>query len=1056
MKKCSRRPLSLVLSFLLIGAASLQAAAQSSAPAPRAEDAKAKLPVLDLMLRPIKGADGAITHLEVGMTITDLDKRSKKPLVLKVSNRYASVTGAAGRIDDLRLSDKKGPVDLKRLEDVTEYEGFVVWRMVQASRPTSGTVKVTYRSRVPEPKPRRGPPFDLSLQGGGLSFAGSGCLALPAESGPFRLRVHWDLGQLAPGSAGMSTLGDGDFETQATVDQIVSSFFIAGPLGRYPEQGDINGFRSAWLGTAPFDVKEVMAWTAKAFEALKKFYRTKDPESYRFFLIVGPQNTGVGGTGLGNSFMLFAPTDAKLAGDPRGTITHEMTHYWNGGMDDEAGSSFWFSEGLTVHYTSLLMYRAGLFTADEYLKDVNGTVARYMTNPQRNLPNDRIAEFFWKDRNAQIVPYDRGSLYFAHVDAQIREASKGKRTLDDVILELFERRRNGEPLTQEKWLEALTRELGPSARPEFESIIIRGKDFVPRSAAFGPEYELVPTTLRRYELGFDENVFVTPEKRVTGLVKGSAAERACLRDGDQILNDVDLHAMRDIDDYLLKLKIKRGEEIREIEYVPRAEGIDGFKWLRRFGVPGRPGIEAQADARNMPSVTPHQGTFNGMKVDYTTEIEEIPVSDGEKGPSARIVSISYLAKDAAAGPGRPVIFIFNGGPIVSSSYLHMAAFGPKRVAFPEDLTADPATFPLVDNTYTVLDVADLVFFDPAGTGLSRIDENTPPDAYFSVDADARQFAQFVEAWCRRHGRLESPKYLFGESYGTMRAAVAAQKSSQMNPPLRLDGIFLMGQALNIVETSSRPGNVISYVVSLPTLASLGWYHGRVDRKGQTFEKFLDEVRLFARTEFLTALFQGGSLTPAVRDRVARRLSDLTGIPAEFYAANNLRLNKYRFRTELLKGTNEVIGTNDGRYKMPAPNKGEPPDPSNVIGKAVSNGFSKYVKEDLLIEEANYLPAAEGKGLEGWKWGSTSPFGDWPYMASISEVMAKNPGFRVIIGTGYHDLLTTTGVAEYALAQSGWPKDRARIVYYDGGHMAYSVEQSLRKMMNDVRAFVSGK
>ncbi|MHB8055780.1 MAG: S10 family peptidase, partial [Candidatus Aminicenantales bacterium] len=93
-----------------------------------------------------------------------------------------------------------------------------------------------------------------------------------------------------------------------------------------------------------------------------------------------------------------------------------------------------------------------------------------------------------------------------------------------------------------------------------------------------------------------------------------------------------------------------------------------------------------------------------------------------------------------------MIFVFNGGPIVSSTTLHMAAFGPKRVAFPDDITADPLTFPLIDNTYTVLDAADLVFFDPAGTGLSRVDEGTAPNAYFSVDDDARQFAQFVAAW----------------------------------------------------------------------------------------------------------------------------------------------------------------------------------------------------------------------------------------------------------------------------------------------------------------------
>jgi carboxypeptidase C (cathepsin A) len=1047
-------------SVLAISWLCLAVACMATGPTPKpqlaAKNTEVQLPVLDMTLRPVKAADGTITHVEVAMGISALGQGAKKPLVFKASNRYASVTGAADRIENLQVTDRKGPVELKPLEDVSEAGGMVVWRRWQAARVTSGDVEVSYRARVPEPKPRRGPPFDLSLQGGGISGAGCGFMVFLDEPGPFKLQFHWDLKQLDPGSVGMTTLGESDFEAQATVDQLISCFFIAGPLGRYPEQGDVGGFRSAWLGTPPFDVHEVMAWTAKAFTALRTFFRTKDPETYRFFLIVGSQNTGVGGTALGNSFMLFAPTDAKLTGDPRGTIAHEMTHYWNAEFGDDAGSSFWFTEGLTVHYTSLLMYRAGLFTTAEYLEDVNGTAARYLTNPQRNLPNNRITELFWSDRNAQVIPYDRGSLYFANVDAEIRSASNGKRSLDDVILSLFDRRKNGEKLTQDMWLESLKKELGPSSLDEFESLIIRGDNFIPRSAAFGPEFERVPTTLHRYELGFDERIFTTRDKRVTGVVKGSAAERAGLRDGDQILNDVDLNAMRDIDDYRLKLKIKRGEETREIEYTPRAEGVEGYTWYRKFGVPGRPEIDAQADVRNMPSVTPHQGIFNGQKVDYTCEIEEVPVSDGEKGPSARIVSISYLAKDAGPRPGRPVIFIFNGGPIVPSSTLQMAAFGPKRIAFPDDLTADPATFPLVDNTYTVLDVADLVFFDPAGTGLSRLDEGTPRDAYFSVDADARQLAQFVEAWCRRHGRLDSPKYLFGESYGTLRAAVAAQKISRLDPPVRLDGVFLMGQALNIIETSSRPGNVISYVVSLPTLAALGWYHGRVDKKGRTLEQFLDEVRLFARTEFLTALFQGSSLPPAVRDRLARRLSELTGIPADFYAANNLRLNKYRFRTELLKGSHEVIGTNDGRYKTTAPKEGEIPDPSAVIGKAVANGFSQYVKGNLLIEEANYLKDAGVKDLEGWRWGSTSPFGDWPYMASISDALSRNPSLRVIIGTGYYDLLTTTGVADYALAQSGWPKDRVRIVRYEGGHMAYTVEKSLKKMMDDVRALVLGK
>lgn len=1042
--KALRLPPCVVAIPLLWLVVSCTAITPKSAPSITAKNKSAALPILDLALRVVKNTDGKITHMEVGLVMTPGDRSLEKPFNLKAPVKYANVTGIADRIEGLQVWDKKGDVNLKTLEDVSDAGGMIIWRKWQALRPTSGTVKVLYRSRVPEPKPRRGPPFDLSLQGGGVSGAGCGFLALPDEPVSFMLRLHWDLEQLEPGSVGLSTLGDGDFKVQATMDQVVSCFFIAGPLGRYPDQGQIDGFSSAWLGTPPFDVRDTMAWTAKSFAALRTFFRNMGPDVYRFFLIVGPENLGVGGTSLGNSFMLFAPTDAKLAGDPRGTIAHEMTHYWIGEMEGDGGDAFWFTEGLTVQYTSLLMYRAGLFTADEYIQDVNGTVARILTNPQRNLPNEKITELFWSDRNAQLVPYDRGSLYFAHVDAEIRSASNGKRSLDDVILSLFDRRKNGEKLTKDLWLEALKQVLGPSALSEFESIIIRGDSFVPDPAAFGPEFERVPVSLHKFELGFDEKTFLSPEKRVTGLVKDSTAERAGLQDGDQILNSVDLHELRDNDEFRLKLKVRRGNQDLEIEYWPRGASVEGYKWVRK------------PDLRSFPSVKRRQGTFNGCQVDYVSEIEEIDVSDGPQGPSARLVSFSYVAEDSKINSSRPVIFIFNGGPIVPSIFLHMAAFGPKRVAVAEDLTADPATFPLIDNAYTVLDVADLVFFDPAGTGLSRVSEGTPADAYFSVDADARQLTQFVEAWSRRHGRLASPKYLFGESYGTLRAAVAAQQISRLDPPVRLDGVFLMGQALNIVETSSRPQNIMSYVVSLPTLASLGWYHDRVDKKGRTFEKFLDEVRLFARTELLPALFKGNALAPVDRDRLAKRLGGLTGLPADLYAANNLRISKGRFRVELLKDKNEVIGLTDGRYKTMAIKGGEPPDAAEAVMRAVYNGFSKYAKDVLQIDEAAYLKSVPVKGLEGWKWGGTTPFSDWPYMASLSDVMAKNPDFRVVIGVGYYDLQTTTGATEYAVAQSGWPKDRVRIARYEGGHMAYSIEESLKELMADVRTLISGK
>ncbi|MBN1223768.1 MAG: peptidase M61, partial [Candidatus Aminicenantes bacterium] len=429
-------------------------------------------------------------------------------------------------------------------------------------------------------------PFDLRVNSGGISGAGYGFLALPDQEGQFNVHLHWDLGQMEPGSTGWTSLGEGDVETVCPIERVFSSYFMAGRLGRYPEKGDINGFSSAWLGTPPFDAQEVMAWSAKSFTSSKSFFRDTSKDPYRFFMRVGPDNNGVGGAGLYNSFMLFVPVEAELTEGARGTIAHEMIHKWVGGIKGSPGETFWFSEGLTVHYTRLLTFRAGLFSADEFLEDANGTAARYFTNPLRNLPNDEIEKNFWQDRNAQVIPYDRGSLYLAHVDAKIRAASKGKRSLDDVTLTMFDRRRNGEETTKEMWLELLEKELGPSALAEFDAVIIRGEDFVPDSGAFGPCFERIAAKLRVLELGFDQRKSLyTSDKRLTGLVKGSAAERAGLRNGDQVLNKIDHRALRNDENLLLKLKVRRGDETLEIEYLPRGESVDGYKWVRIPGVP---------------------------------------------------------------------------------------------------------------------------------------------------------------------------------------------------------------------------------------------------------------------------------------------------------------------------------------------------------------------------------------------------------------------------------------------------------------------------------------
>lgn len=466
------------------------------------------------------------------------------------------------------------------------------------------------------------------------------------------------------------------------------------------------------------------------------------------------------------------------------------------------------------------------------------------------------------------------------------------------------------------------------------------------------------------------------------------------------------------------------------------------------------GPAAASDAETL-SRTQHEGRFGGVPLRYAALVERTPIALPDGGPAGEVVSTAYLAEGSGDPASRPVIFLFNGGPIVPSVYLHMLAFGPKRLAVPDDLRADPAGFKLVDNTETVLDRADLVFFDPIGTGFSRALAPSRAQDFFSVDADAKELTEFITRWSAAHGRTASPKFLFGESYGTVRAAATARRLALTAPQIRFDGVFLLGQGLNIVETVQRPANIMSYVVSLPTLAALGWYHEKVKHGGRRFEDFLDEVRRFARDEYLPALFLGAALPPAEKTRLARRLEALTGLPAARFEAADLRVSKMRYRAELLADQGLVLGMYDGRYTAPA-TKGVAglPDGSEVLFQAAHRAFDGYARQDLALQlDAPYITDSAVKSFSDWNWGGSAPFDDWPFMAWMREAMQRNPRMRLVIGNGYADTLTTVGAAEQAIAQSGWPAGRLSVHYYEGGHMSYSIERSHRQLMKDVRTML---
>lgn len=450
-----------------------------------------------------------------------------------------------------------------------------------------------------------------------------------------------------------------------------------------------------------------------------------------------------------------------------------------------------------------------------------------------------------------------------------------------------------------------------------------------------------------------------------------------------------------------------------------------------------------------PVVVDHAGTFGGKRVRYQSVVEPIDVTDPQGRPVARLVATSYIA-NLADNARRPVIFAFNGGPIGASTPMHLGAMGPKRIAIPDDITVDPATFKVVDNVYAPLDVADVVIFDPANTGFSRTVPGVSAESQFSNVADGRQLAQLIRAWRRIHGRPDAPVYLMGESYGTMRAVEVADQLQAMGDPVA--GMFLLGQAVNIIEYAQRTDNIISYAVSLPTLAAIGWAHGKADAKGRSFEQFIADAQAYGGGEYLSTLFLGDK-APADRMRaVAERLQEFTGLPAEEFMKRRLKVKKTDYQRLLVPG--ETLDTNDARYIVPK-------------GRRSARYLSRYEPEAVkYFQDFLKVPASVGTysldnpaedAFMSWGWADNkTPFLDWPYVGQLRSAMEKNPRMTLYVADGYYDTQTTIGAQDYLVAQSGLPLDRVTNRHFQGGHMFYTVEASLKAFTDDVRRIVAEK
>lgn len=455
---------------------------------------------------------------------------------------------------------------------------------------------------------------------------------------------------------------------------------------------------------------------------------------------------------------------------------------------------------------------------------------------------------------------------------------------------------------------------------------------------------------------------------------------------------------------------------------------------------------AQVQARSEQAVK-----VAGKTVKVQAEVGLVPVASK---PGKQDATAGYISYTGPARADRPVLFIFNGGPGAASAYLNMGALGPMRAQVPQDPAAPlPDQASVAANPATLLDLADLVFLDPPGTGFSSFADDADRSVYQSVKGDADAVAQLALAWLAAHGRSGAPLYILGESYGTIRAAAMVEALRLRDPALQVRGVLLLGQALNMIETSQRPDNVITYPISLPTLAAIACYHHKRPATCDPAQSAA-EATAFGPI-YLNALFRGAALDAATRAEIAAKLEDLTGIPRAYYLAHDLRISKEQFRTELLRAEGKVLGRYDARYTAPRPaNAGEIVGPdafspvSDLYGKAVLG----ELKRIGVADPSAYKVIARFPG--DWAYGAgDSPFNDWPFMAQLEKNMAANPKLRLFVGTGLFDLTTTVGAADYLFAQSSLPAERYRNARYPAGHVAYSDDASWQKLVADIRAFL---
>lgn len=463
--------------------------------------------------------------------------------------------------------------------------------------------------------------------------------------------------------------------------------------------------------------------------------------------------------------------------------------------------------------------------------------------------------------------------------------------------------------------------------------------------------------------------------------------------------------------------------------------------------------------------------------DVLKQRHELPESTGEhkddsttKAPPVASMFYTAYFRDVASTEKRPVIFFYNGGPGSASVWLHMGSFGPLRVSTPGDTHLPAPPYSLINNQQSLLDIADLVFIDAPGTGFSRINGTDAQKEFYSLDGDAAAFTHFITQFLARYHRFNSPRYLFGESYGTLRSAVVANKLAQ-DESLDLNGIILLSQIFSYDNdpdgVTLHPGMDLPYVLALPTYAATAWYHHSLPEQPKELKTFLKEVEHFASTDYLLALQQGSDLSDADKQKIAETLHRYTGISTAYILRANLRLSGGMFEHELLQDRGLTTGRLDTRYSSPSidPLGKEPlyDAQSSALSSAYLSLFNDYIRRDLHYgAETPYLSISYDANnnwdthhdipLPGGQHASTTP----NVMPDLAMALKTNPNLKVMLNGGYYDMATPYYQGVYEMKHLPIPASLQKNIsfyQYPVGHMVYVDQQTLQQLHDNVAAFI---